>query len=481
MPLAERSVTDLNRIKSAIALHLDVADTSPVLDEAHLYLFATGTCRPADTEQVKKPLNVCLNPTLFHPDNQPIHHSALPFNSYLPLPPTVQSATEYCLSSLTDLVKQFRVQADGAKFTFHSADPNHFFLGATKFDLIDASDLCDRVGLVNLLISAGRILGDRPESVLVLETDESILPHDLEDRLCAPLSMLPSLYGLRLAHPDVHLGQSTPSFIRRPISMIWHRTPTFGIIRPTFSEALKNCLERLKDKCYPPETTTVLALLHSERNRTTVEAFSPLTYNRAIGALTSRCRKSDDDVWLQCLRANVPLELKLMRWTLDAWLTGHPLVRLTADDAHFDPKVLEISKLHPSVPVLRLLILPTAQYCEKRKKKPYSSLESFHWIDNFFMDAASGRVAFLLPENHCLEGTHSAVVVHWQTGAFLVHVGPLILLRSEPFTLVHPFALNPSGSKVKSVAECTESFDGYSVVLKTTPSKRSLSKGRQIG
>ena len=160
-----------SQLKRTISLHLDVKDT--LLEDAHLYFFATGNFVPVPMTSSPEMLRVCLNPTYFRFKNLkwPIRYSSSPLDGYLPI-----KDQSKIVENLTNLLRNFRrkLEEDNKKisFTFHSENVFKLCfksLPEAEFDVIDASNLSDRFGLVNLLNASGRILKIRPGALLLTE------------------------------------------------------------------------------------------------------------------------------------------------------------------------------------------------------------------------------------------------------------------------------------------------------------------------
>lgn len=78
--------------------------------------------------------------------------------------------------------------------------------------------MAEQFGLANDINATGQILSKEPESILITESSNwsTLSPTVIkyaEESLCAPLSMLPTMYGVRLADPS------------NPSRLIWRRVP----------------------------------------------------------------------------------------------------------------------------------------------------------------------------------------------------------------------------------------------------------------
>ena len=80
------------------------------------------------------------------------------------------------------------------------------------FQVIHCPDLVDEFGLANVLMAASGCLADTPEAVLLTESKLNSKPKPtltkyIEDNLCCPLTLIPTVYGVRLAN-HIKLGST---------------------------------------------------------------------------------------------------------------------------------------------------------------------------------------------------------------------------------------------------------------------------------
>ncbi len=226
-------ITD--KFPQSLKLHL--------LEEISLY-FETGNCNFYS----KKKDIFAANPTLLDPKslNWQVDISSCPFDSYLPLPFDELEAsaeggvvTRYCQKQLKNLVAEYRRKMKNVKFHFYASEDLQYCLSETteKFDVIDSSGLADEVGLANVLVSTIQRLELHPDALLLTESVdwgnlESTVALYLESSLGAPLSMIPTIYGLRLMN-HVDLGSTSlidreyTAYGCRPVTLSWRLAPRF--------------------------------------------------------------------------------------------------------------------------------------------------------------------------------------------------------------------------------------------------------------
>jgi len=222
------------------------------------YFFLTGNCAPIVANRI------CVNPTLLEMMTKQwmVHYLACPFEGYSPLPykkldpSTINPETggvvyHHCQSTLKDLVVQFRIRLKKTKFSFHGGDCLQLCLFNSKlknlFQVIDCSNLADHVGQGNLIPAARACLADDPcaallTEIMVWKSFQPTVAEYVEDILSCPLSMIPTLYGMRLAN-HVRLGNSIPINLFRLgqnfITLKWKRATIYS---DNVRMVVKNCL-----------------------------------------------------------------------------------------------------------------------------------------------------------------------------------------------------------------------------------------------
>ena len=121
------------------------------------------------------------------------------------------------------------------------------------------SNFVDNVGLANLIVACCQRLSDNPNAILYTEimTDNQHSANNIvETSLCAPLSLIPTIYGLRLAD-HVELRDSAVDYLRcnslqrgRPVNLCWQKVPLCQNIKWTPSPELNQCLTKLANLCH---------------------------------------------------------------------------------------------------------------------------------------------------------------------------------------------------------------------------------------
>ena len=200
-----------------------------------------------------------------------------PVEAYFPLPlvdkmeekfQTGSSAYRYCKSKLQSLVTELRLRKDRNRFHFYFGDSLELCLTnedlKNKMRVIHCSEDFVKVGLPNLLPAASGCLTSKiPESVLLTEMDS--YRHDdyinwsesVEYKLYCPLTMVPTVYGMRL-FDHIRLGNSVCCELHDhfkmavPTTFKWYKAQIgfSANIRMETSLSLKNVVCALVRTCF---------------------------------------------------------------------------------------------------------------------------------------------------------------------------------------------------------------------------------------
>jgi len=165
-------------------------------------------------------------------------------------------------SSFQNLWIGFWGKREALEFKFSIGDPLELiyqlqFIGEmSRFNVVDFSTLTDEIGLVNTLIAGGQVLSDSPGSLLYTDTSSvtfAEVPEYIEESLCAPPSMFPTLYGLRLIKSSSVISTSSPK------RMLWKRTPRYeNLGSGDLTSSLWPYMYKLARKCFAVTSFTVL-------------------------------------------------------------------------------------------------------------------------------------------------------------------------------------------------------------------------------
>lgn len=444
--------------------------------------FLSGSCRLQSGSSV-----VCVNPTMLNPTTLcwEVHFSISPFHGYLPLTKEELDTSSddnllirSCQKILKNFVSSYRSRIGVVKINVHLEDFLEFCYASTdQFDVIDCCNLPDQIGLANVLNAATARLSDNPQSTLFTHSIKWEFLADtvkkyVEGSLCVPLSMIPTMYGLRVDN-HVELGASSLVNLRRertnhPVNLKWKKVPSFRNVSLAPSSSLDRCLDQLADKCFDIMFPRCM-LGPLPGDKCGMLLYTSLTYDYVVSAMAQRVggdrwlkenRRCED--WLSGL-------FDLSQRTTKAWKNGQPVLKLTA---HTDKPFNTLR----GTPVLRLILIPCTVFNNSMAFKDNFDLSGpgNHMIDNFQFEMKKNRegnetisVSFLLVPNHGLEKSHLAFLMDLADGYPVYIFKALKFFQTEAFLEPHPFAAKesavqtPSMSPQMTVKNCMESEDQY--------------------
>lgn len=478
----------LNGLVEEVENHIGIEDLTDqsrqkIRDEIWLH-FENGNCR------VKETYDVCVNPTMLNPTDQSwqVFHS--PFDSYLPLDKKELSSSRSwilirsCQKILKNLVCSYRTRVQDINVVFHLKDALEFcYSNPNKFDIIHCSNLGDQLGLVNVINACSERLAEDPRAMLFTETLNwsnlsSSVEEYVEKALFAPLSMIPTIYGLRLVD-RVELGASALVNLRckiaLPVHLSWKKVRPFKNSTPTSSLEMDRFLNQLAERCFDISFPRKLDGTHSG-DGCGMLCYTPLTFDYVVNSLINRVEGGD--CWMNDERkcggwsSNL---FDLTKRTAKAWKKGQPILNLTAKIQTCLHNTLN------EAATLRLVLVPCATFHESISKgKVDVSGPGIHIIDNFKIETKKVPdgseiiiVSFLLVADHGLENTHLALLMDLEDGTVSYVFKPLRSMRSVKFRQPHPFSsrrpekppFDPPGQLQMVVFSCTESVNDYQLKI----------------
>ncbi len=496
-----------------IALGMDdVGDESakPKIRQEIRQYFQAGSCRLQNENKM-----ACVNPTMLQPTTHRwfVHYTLCPFDGYAPLTKEELDTSfksgiliQSCQKILKSLLSSYRERMDDVKIFIHLEDALEFCYAETNdvFDLIDCSNLADQVGLANLIVAASRRLSDAPGAVLFTEsmtwnTLATSLLQYVDEALCAPLSMIPLIYGLRLLN-HVELGTPAPVNVDRfsmmePLNLCWQKAPSFRNMSLQASPTLTRCLNRLASKCF------VVANEQSKRKpgelveRCGMRSYTPLTFNYIVDSMIQRV---GGDRWFEDARdrLDIPSSFHLNQITTEAWKNGEAIIKfstvmhLDSQKSSFERTSANITKNATTIfrrlfgtPFLRLVLVPQTALMQKEAAE--GSDESFfgnllsglngpvHYIDNIKLEVTKRAddeidtvsISFPLIPRSGVEG-FCGYVLDMLTGLPFFVIPVVASLTADVFSLPYPIhrrgtqlPLSPASQMV--VESCLESDFQY--------------------
>ena len=428
--------------------------------------FETGNCNPT-----KRNNNAAINPTLLEPKTfrWRVDFASCPFDSYLPLPSKELDssadegiATRYCQTILKNLVTAYRNKKKIVNFYMNYKEDD--FIISLKhheadklFDVIDCCSLADDVGLANVLVAASQLLELHPDALLITESFQwgsvgSTVPLYLEESLCTPISMIPTIYGLRL---DTRVELGSNILMERnapvgypPVTLLWRQAPRLENVPLSLSPSLEQFWKNLERKCFFMEFDG--ENLSSLEEVCGLKRYTPLTFHFVATKLAKLSGKQET-ASKKVSQLKLPPQFSLAQKAIEDWTQGL-LVSLVITTQLFSHE-LELSLEHTRMlidsPWLRIIIAPVDKYHDYVLRINSTPLDKgiptafwrnwakelpfIKFIDNFELNYRkkpdgsfqSVDVKFLLPEHHGLANTHCALLIDMITGFQIICFGML--------------------------------------------------------
>ena len=294
-----------------------------------------------------------------------VNYLASPLDAYFPI--SVEDRTindlcylsplrpsySYCRDKLKKMVQYVQACKERIQFSFVTCQLHQFKAGEDRFHVVHCSDTGERIGLANILPVATNFLLDK-DSVLVLEVPK--LPLKLptvakfvEFSLRCPISMMPTVYGFRLAN-HVELGSPVPVNFHDfksagSIKLLWHKAAPFsGNMKLGVSSELIKATILLAKCCFTPCYTP---------NASEVQLpYTPLTFFNVVHSLLERCGWIRDYLTLQegCSPLSPMMVTPFYRlaWkTYKDFLMDQPVLVFTATRSFPFKKLAKLKQMSP--------------------------------------------------------------------------------------------------------------------------------------
>ena len=462
------------------------SELKPHISKEYHNFFDTGNCEP-----LKEP-KAFINPTLLEVSSNQwkVNLLACPFEGFFPIPYNKLNSTvtnrkdgkillRHCQTVLKERLVQFRSQKRNITFFFHIDDCLLLSLSnphlKNHFQVIDTSNVVDHVGLANLLYAASNFLQDGPHSILFVESmnwqslKSSVLEY-VETSLSCPLSMIPTLYGLRLSN-HLRLGNAVPINVFRnstnPVTLVWRKVPSysanFGL---NVSPAIQRALINLQKLCFLVNDEDSYSIYQCG-----LKKYTPMTFYNLIHSLASRCVLSRDSLRSLMLPHLIPKPLEIAWQTQQDWVTGKEVVlyQVTCATVHSESTFENTS-------TIRLVLFN------------HTKMKDANYIDNFHLDwkvsSPKGNVvvSFILSKDHGLPESHFASIIDESDTTFrfsinyLKHFRQTVVKNPSPLKII-PRPLVSITNEVK-VLSCSESEDQYEFDIVILGARKKQSYGK---
>jgi len=364
---------------------IDVYNLPASLEKDILHVI--GTYLETGNNDVNAETKVCINPTFLQASAQrwSVQSSAHPYEEYL----TIMKATlpdegflRYCHQDLANQLTLFRAFDKSISLTFHIADALDLCCHklAEKFDVIDACNLQDHTGFSNLISAADLRLYNHPDAILLTEkmvcnSATISIAEYIQEALCAPLSMLATIYGFSLVD-HVLLGNPVPATQVRRVSvpLKWRRARRSNLTMVQ-TPSISSVMDQLQTRCFHPTIRWA-------------ESYSPFTYGRITSSLMSRFSWKASD-----FQPKFSPFFEVSWKTIVAWRDGLEIIQWSYSFASTN------SAVQPRQ--LRLVLIDS------------SSPDERHFIDDIYHELDTEKktivVSFLLCKDHGFNSAETLV------------------------------------------------------------------------
>ena len=508
VPLEDNANLDdvVTVVKQRMSIKTFYGNMPPSSMDKEMDIFVrTGNCEPLIEKAV------CINPTLLHSNGLwRVYYLVCPYDAYFPVPVNDQlisdtgfvttSPYSYCKSKLQSILSEFQARKHRVRFHFYFGDCLELCLGEklrNKCEVVHCSDLADRVGLANLILTASNCLSsEKPESILVTDTanwcglicrqelpyqgavDIKTIVEYLKISLRCPLSMVPTLYNLWLTN---HVNLGSPFCVQlhdfhstSRITLKWVRAPAYSKnvkleVSPTILKAVQElsrcCFFIRADGCHPLDAPNL--------------PYSPLTFYFLLWSLANRFEWSKETVDSICTQELAILPTYQLEWeTQQAWMKGEQVVLysgLRVD--HFRDEILEKTDLSMVFMTLVSDEDMVKYQAVKGKKMPSEFFTNVNCIENFcwgssktsfmfspkdrFKDPSKPSLRFMLKKDHGLDHSTHLCFVQLVSMKLLYSIEKVF----DPKRFTTELIVNPTpllGQQIASrILSCTESEDQY--------------------
>ena len=402
------------------------------------------------------------------------------------------------------------VRKDRNRFHFYLGDSLELCLTneewKNKFHVIHCPNYyADFVGLQNLLPIVSQCLnGDFPEAILVteifklrIEGKSFSLVDTVERTLKCPLTMIPTVYGVKLSD-HLRLGISVGCQLhdrnssRSAFALTWTKAPVAYSpeIQLEPSPALKSVFTALGEACFilsdssafsAPGTNYYRKLYQQSQN---FVRNSPLTFFYILQSLFNRFN-SVEDIADSLIQQCLPPCYHLAWRTLQHWMTGEEVLLFFTTDEEMRQAILNEKSEVLELTQVQFVLKPMDGKTRYRTGQIVGDdfFSDAHFVFNLNWKETNDEfaVSFLLPKDQSRNSTTKLFVIDRNTKKLLYSVS----LRAQSMQRKVLTNLNPHRSVRLSnppnpsiVVRCQESEDEYALTIDMRQFKLQSSDGK---
>ena len=287
-------------------------------------------------------------------------HLACPFDAFFPVPLREQlspdfgltktsSVYDYCKMKLQSLISELRSNKKRVIFNFHFSDSLELCLRKpkmkNKFHIVHCcSALMDCWGLANIIPATSDCLIEENQDAFVMTETKSWTKQFQQEKpsfieyvekgLGCPVSLIPTLYGMRLTN-HLQFGSAVCVSLHdtastNAVTLKWLNDSGYSSnVKLDISPDLQAAVARLAELCFVETRccTPTAKKENFERKKALRQylPYTPVTYFYVLQSLVKRC------VWIEgaaesLFLSAVPTPLRLAWRTLHDWLKGVPVL-----------------------------------------------------------------------------------------------------------------------------------------------------------
>ena len=419
-------------------------------------------------------------------------------------------------------MSELRLRKDRNRFHFYFGDSLELCLMNeelhNKMHVIHCSaDIGVEAELANILPAVSRcLISDIPEAIIVTESIFSrfegrkpTLVEYVEFHLNCPLTMIPTMYGVRL-FDHFHLGSSVCCQLHddfntaTPITLKWHKTPVAysADIQMEISPAIEKVVRVLAKHCFFPSQAfyyskkrnidgyrtiylrSQVTFNHSTKHKLHVVRYTPLTFYNIMQSLVNRLNWAEgaiDALLQKCAPASYQLAWK----TLKTWMKGDQVLLFYNNNSEMRDAILknQTTELICVQFILKEVGTRSHYRLDQTVNKDFflntHQVLNLNWKDSN-ADVDTFAVSFLLSKDHALNSA---------THLFIIDPGHKTLLYSiklmaksmhrELVTNLSPrrFAPPSAQSNLHRIVRCQESEEEYKILVDLRRIKLTRSAG----